>query len=124
MVLFNRETVNFEGNWLFTGPSEIPHPDSRILRNMIQQRADDTDSEIDHIIRAGSVQRNYGATPNSETLGTLHDQQPPGANTGITSNYTAPTTGSSYATRTGTADRFYEAIEEEDEDSINEQEHV
>lgn len=120
MLLFNRETVNFEGNWLFTGPSEIPHPDSRILHNMIQQR-DDTDSEIDHIVRTRSVQRNYGAAGNHhETLGTLggadKDHVPP---TGITTtgNYTAGTV-STYATRTGTADRFYEAIEEEEDDEI------
>ena len=69
--MFKRNTVTFEGNWLFTGPGEIPHSDDRILRNMVRHvnRAD-TSSE-------GSVYRNvdvamhpnYGAT--HETLGTV-----------------------------------------------------
>ena len=70
MFVFNRETVSFEGNWLFTGPGEIPHPDGRILRDIIDHH-DTSDSEPEGARRARvrSV-RQYGAI-NRETLGTL-----------------------------------------------------
>ena len=104
--MFNRETVNFEGNLLFTGPGEIPHPDGRILQNIVQQH--DTDSE-----RGGSVQH-YGAT-NKETLGTLNNGRVTFSQINTaTSNYTRTDT---YNTRTtSTNGDFFE--EEEDQDNV------
>ena len=93
--------VKFEGNWLFTGPSEVPHPDDRILRDIVQHR--DTDSEPGNLGRTNSV-RNYGS--NKETLGTLNNGN------GHTSLSQVNTTTSNY-TRTETAHGFYDAIEEE-----------
>ncbi len=103
MLLFNRETVNFEGNLLFTGPGEIPHLDGRILQNIVQQH--DTDSE-----HAGSV-HNYGAT-NKETLGTLNNGRVTFSQINTTtSNYTRSGT----YTRTTSTNGFYE---EEEQDNV------
>ena len=92
MRVFNRDSVNFEGNLLFTGPGEIPHHDHRILRDIAQQ---DTDSETGgsgHGAEPGI--KNYGST--RETLGTRE-----GITTTLStvSTYTRCDTGS---TRNGT----------------------
>ncbi len=106
LFVFNRETVNFEGNWLFTGPGEIPHPDDRILRDIIDHH-DTTDSEPEGFRRARVLSvRHYGAI-NRETLGTLATEP--------SSNYTR--TGSSSAICSG---RLFTSstIEEEHQDNV------
>ena len=51
--------MNFEGNLLFTGPGEIPHPDDRLMREIA--RVDDDDEYRSSLSEAFSHHNNYGA---------------------------------------------------------------
>ena len=64
-ILFNRERVCFEGNWLFTGPREIAHVDidSAEIQALI------ADNQRHQTVQSHASNRSYGATIH-ETLGT------------------------------------------------------
>ena len=66
--------MNFEGNLLFTGPGEIPHPDDRLMRE-IAQVTDDDDGYRSNLSGAFGQHNNYGALNRNvprETLGTVN----------------------------------------------------
>ena len=52
--------MNFEGNLLFTGPGEIPHPDDRLMREIARVN-DDDDEYRSSLSEAFSHHNNYGA---------------------------------------------------------------
>ena len=65
--------MNFEGNLLFTGPGEIPHPDDRLMREIAQ--VSDDDGYRSNLSGAFGQHNNYGALNRNvprETLGTIN----------------------------------------------------
>lgn len=78
-IVFNREQLQFEGNLLFTGPSEIPHPTGNIMPSSLlppstqqQPQTIDIRNDTSKTCVTYAEHAQYGG--NRETMGSIdHD---------------------------------------------------